>query len=261
MLKKAFGVDCLSDRQIFRWHQAFAAGPVGKMSTTRTALDINLHFRRQCETYITKTIVHEIVSESLGMRKVCAKLVPKMLTDDQKARRVETCQELLDTCEDNPAFLDDMRKPYLAFAPFDLVEAVTPICGDISIDLKRFLQEQVCLKFALRQEVVLKSISRATHNSASLLDLNAPFTIYWYVVTDFIIKVISLGSPQAIHHPIAAHCLIAAALVRSLQWRSCLLEIFDISDEAYIPGVSLAVPPYRYGGLGGINRRKKKQIS
>ncbi|KAJ8954419.1 hypothetical protein NQ318_011094 [Aromia moschata] len=37
---------------------------------------------------ITKTIVHEIVSESLGMRKVCAKLVPKVLTDDQKARRV-----------------------------------------------------------------------------------------------------------------------------------------------------------------------------
>ncbi|KAJ8934924.1 hypothetical protein NQ318_011451 [Aromia moschata] len=35
----------------------------------------------------TKTIVHEIVSESLGMRKVCAKLVPKVVTDDQKARR------------------------------------------------------------------------------------------------------------------------------------------------------------------------------
>ncbi|KAJ8941792.1 hypothetical protein NQ318_015917 [Aromia moschata] len=59
-------------------------------------------------TDITKTIVREIESESLGMRKVCAKLVPKMLTEDQKARRVETCQELLDTCEDNPAFLDDV---------------------------------------------------------------------------------------------------------------------------------------------------------
>ncbi|KAJ8938926.1 hypothetical protein NQ318_011688 [Aromia moschata] len=34
MLKKAFGVDCLSDRQIFRPSQK-----VGKMSTTRTALD------------------------------------------------------------------------------------------------------------------------------------------------------------------------------------------------------------------------------
>ncbi|KAJ8960553.1 hypothetical protein NQ318_013841 [Aromia moschata] len=26
MLKKAFDVDCLSDRQIFRWHKAFAEG-------------------------------------------------------------------------------------------------------------------------------------------------------------------------------------------------------------------------------------------
>ncbi|KAJ8936650.1 hypothetical protein NQ318_020700 [Aromia moschata] len=26
MLKKAFGADCLSDRQIFRWHKAFAEG-------------------------------------------------------------------------------------------------------------------------------------------------------------------------------------------------------------------------------------------
>ncbi|KAJ8948483.1 hypothetical protein NQ318_000019 [Aromia moschata] len=42
------------------------------------------------------------------MRKVCAKLVPKVLTDDQKARRVGTCREFLDTCEDNPAFLDDV---------------------------------------------------------------------------------------------------------------------------------------------------------
>ncbi|KAJ8938131.1 hypothetical protein NQ318_004701 [Aromia moschata] len=38
MLRKAFGVDCLSDRQIFRWHKA-CESLVGKMSTTRTALD------------------------------------------------------------------------------------------------------------------------------------------------------------------------------------------------------------------------------
>ncbi|KAK5642352.1 hypothetical protein RI129_008519 [Pyrocoelia pectoralis] len=70
MLKKAFGVDCLSDRQIFRWHKAFAEGRE----------DVN----------------------------VCAKLMPKVLPDDQKACRVETCQELLDTCEENPTFLDDV---------------------------------------------------------------------------------------------------------------------------------------------------------
>ncbi|KAJ8957240.1 hypothetical protein NQ318_007804 [Aromia moschata] len=132
MLKKAFGVNCLSDRHIFRWHKAFAEGRenvndenrAGRPSTsssddnvkgvrdllnTDRRLSVRL-IRLISETLdITKIIVHEIVSESLGMRKVCAKLLPKVLTDDQKARRVETCQELLDTCEDNPAFLDDVK--------------------------------------------------------------------------------------------------------------------------------------------------------
>ncbi|KAJ8942515.1 hypothetical protein NQ318_007244 [Aromia moschata] len=98
MLKKAFSVDCLSDRQIFRWHKAFAEGRedvndknrAGRPSTSSSDdnvkrvrdllnTDRRLSVRLISETlYITKTIVHEIVSESLGMRKVCAKLVTKL---------------------------------------------------------------------------------------------------------------------------------------------------------------------------------------
>ncbi|KAJ8940873.1 hypothetical protein NQ318_000609 [Aromia moschata] len=87
MLKKAFGVDCLSDRQIFRWHKAFAEGRedvkncAGRPSTSsfddnvKRVRDVNtdrrLSVRLISETLdITKTIVHEIVSESLGIRKV-----------------------------------------------------------------------------------------------------------------------------------------------------------------------------------------------
>ncbi|KAJ8933794.1 hypothetical protein NQ318_001524 [Aromia moschata] len=89
MLKKAFGVDCLSDRQIFRWHKAFAEGRedindenrAGRPSTSSSDdnvkrvrdllnTDRRLSVRLISETLdITKTIVHEIVSESLGMRK------------------------------------------------------------------------------------------------------------------------------------------------------------------------------------------------
>ncbi|KAJ8958599.1 hypothetical protein NQ318_016320 [Aromia moschata] len=99
MLKKAFDVDCLSD----------SSDDDVKRVRDLLNTDRRLSVRLISETLdITKTIVHEIVLESLGIRKVCAKLVPKVLTDDQKARRVETCQELLDTCEDNPAFLDDV---------------------------------------------------------------------------------------------------------------------------------------------------------
>ncbi|KAJ8957114.1 hypothetical protein NQ318_007329 [Aromia moschata] len=110
MLRKAFGVDCLSVRQIFRWHKAFAEGRedvndenrAGRPSSSSSDdnvkrvrdllnTDRRLSVRLISETLdITKTIVHEIVSESLGMRKVSAKLVPKVLTDDQKARRLNS---------------------------------------------------------------------------------------------------------------------------------------------------------------------------
>ena len=41
---------------------------------------------------MTKTTVYRIVTEDLNMRKVCAKLVPKVLTDEQKDMRVLLCQ-------------------------------------------------------------------------------------------------------------------------------------------------------------------------
>ncbi|KAJ8949607.1 hypothetical protein NQ318_007369 [Aromia moschata] len=85
MLKKAFGVDCLSDRQIFRWHKAFADGRggvndenrAGRPSTSisddnvkRVRYLLNTD-RRLSVRLISETldIRHEIVSESLGMRK------------------------------------------------------------------------------------------------------------------------------------------------------------------------------------------------
>ncbi|KAJ8949300.1 hypothetical protein NQ318_006725 [Aromia moschata] len=106
MLKKAFGVDCLSDRHIFRWHKAFAEGledvndenRAGRPSTSSSDdnvervrdllnTDRRLSARLISETLdITKTIIHEIVSESLGMRKVCAKLVPKIPTITESDR-------------------------------------------------------------------------------------------------------------------------------------------------------------------------------
>ena len=41
----------------------------------------------------------------LGMRKVCAKLVPKILLEDQKQRRVNFCKDMLEKIRDNPDIL------------------------------------------------------------------------------------------------------------------------------------------------------------
>ncbi|GFX77324.1 protein GVQW3 [Trichonephila clavipes] len=52
--------------------------------------------------------VHRIMTEDLQMRKVCAKLVPKVLTQDQKELSILRCQELLDLIQNEPDFLNSV---------------------------------------------------------------------------------------------------------------------------------------------------------
>ena len=128
MLKKAFGDACMSYSQAKKWHMSFREvreevtdeARSGRPPTSRT----DKHFTRVRELLNTdrrmsvrmisellnlpKTIVHEIVSEDLAMRKICAKLVPKVLIDAQKVNRVEVCEELKQLCADYPSFLDNV---------------------------------------------------------------------------------------------------------------------------------------------------------
>ncbi|XP_023311966.1 putative uncharacterized protein FLJ37770 [Anoplophora glabripennis] len=128
MIKAAYKEDALSDRQVFRWHKAFLEGRetvddevrAGRPSTSTTDDNVTrvrqlLNTDRRLSVRlmslildIPKTIVHEIVTNNLNMRKVCAKMVPKVLTDDQKMNRLETCQENLNMCESDPEFLNNV---------------------------------------------------------------------------------------------------------------------------------------------------------
>ena len=49
---------------------------------------------------IDRETVRKILTEDLDMRKVCAKMVPKELTEEQKPRRVTICQDLLERQDD-----------------------------------------------------------------------------------------------------------------------------------------------------------------
>ena len=70
--------------------------------------DRQLSVRRVAdELGISKSRVHEIMSDHLRMKKVCTRWVPKLLTPLQRANRVECCHELLNESEADPAnFLD-----------------------------------------------------------------------------------------------------------------------------------------------------------
>jgi len=109
-----------------KWHKAFKDGREevadearsGRPSTSRNDENVQrvrnlLNSDRRFSVYqvadalnMSKSTVHRIISEDLSMRKVCAKLVPRALADEQKQLRVLRCQELLELCEDDPEFLN-----------------------------------------------------------------------------------------------------------------------------------------------------------
>ena len=60
------------------------------------------------ETGLNKNAVPRIPTEHLHMRKICAKLVPKNLSVEQKANRSEIYQDLLGRIEVEPNFLHEV---------------------------------------------------------------------------------------------------------------------------------------------------------
>ena len=52
--------------------------------------------------------MHSIVPDDLQMRKVCAKLIPKVLSGQEQETRASICHELLERVELEPDFLDNV---------------------------------------------------------------------------------------------------------------------------------------------------------
>jgi len=44
---------------------------------------------------VSKNTIHEALTEKLGYRKLCARWVPKMLTDDHKTKQMGSAQKFL----------------------------------------------------------------------------------------------------------------------------------------------------------------------
>ena len=50
----------------------------------------------------------ETVSTTLGMRKVCAKMVPRLLTKEKKAQRLNACRDILQQMETDKKLLENV---------------------------------------------------------------------------------------------------------------------------------------------------------
>jgi len=53
---------------------------------------------------LNRQTVHEILTLELGIQKICAKLVPKILTNEQKENRRNVCLDLLERIENGNIF-------------------------------------------------------------------------------------------------------------------------------------------------------------
>jgi len=53
---------------------------------------------------LNRQTVHEILTFELGMQKICAKLVPKILTNEQMENRRNVCLDLLECIENDKSF-------------------------------------------------------------------------------------------------------------------------------------------------------------
>lgn len=60
------------------------------------------------ELSIPQIQVFEIVTKNLVMGKICAKFVPKMLSEEQKINRKAICLDLLHHVNEDSDFLDNV---------------------------------------------------------------------------------------------------------------------------------------------------------
>lgn len=125
MLTVAYGEATLDRSNVYRWYKMFSEGRedvndeerAGRPSTSTTDENIDevkkivLANRRITVREVAEDLnisigsCHSILTNDLGMRRVAAKFVPKLLNVDQKQHRINIAKELLDSVRDDPNLL------------------------------------------------------------------------------------------------------------------------------------------------------------
>lgn len=127
-LQQVFGEVVLCKSSIYEWIKKFQGGLTsvkdvvrsGRPATSRNEENVALirtkiygDRRLTCrelsdDSGLSIGSVHTILSKDLGMRRVSAKFVPRLLSDDQKAGRVTVCREWQEMQASDPDFIDSL---------------------------------------------------------------------------------------------------------------------------------------------------------
>ena len=125
---EVYGKECLSRTRVFEWHKRFHEDrtdveddersrrptilkttynnqEIEKIVQEDRRLSIRLIAERMS---IDKETMWQVLHENLHMTKVCAQVVSKLLTSDQKEKRQEIYADISKQIEENPKFLDSV---------------------------------------------------------------------------------------------------------------------------------------------------------
>lgn len=123
---KVYGSTSLSRAQVFRWHKLFkegrenvedeaCAGRPVEVRIDANAQRVRALIRQDrrltvrmlaSELCINRETVRQILTNDFGMRKLCAKMVPKNLSAEQKQHRMDVAKDCLEQAENDPTLLD-----------------------------------------------------------------------------------------------------------------------------------------------------------
>jgi len=110
LLQEVYGDDTISRTCIFEWHRRFKEEREEveddhrsrRPSTSRTEENVQLREKTWSDRRLTVRMIADeldmnservwrIIMEDLGMSKICAKMVPRLLNEGQKEQRVQVC--------------------------------------------------------------------------------------------------------------------------------------------------------------------------
>nr|CAH7735052.1 unnamed protein product [Callosobruchus chinensis] len=154
-LTNVYKDDCLKKTAVYEWAKRFREGREsveddsreGAPSTSRTAQNVDrlrvrvLGDRRvslrmlEDELGINKETIRQMLHEDLGMRKLCAKMVPKVLTVEQKELRLSIYPPYSPDLAPSDFHLFPQLKSYLKGNRYDGVEEVQRVTTRVLRDL------------------------------------------------------------------------------------------------------------------------------
>jgi hypothetical protein len=126
MLTEVYGADATKKSSVSEWHKSFKVGQEDVKDDERTECpkshwidenvekvqkmvrsDTQLSVRMMAEELnLYRETVRKVLTEDLGMRKVSAKMVPRILSDDQKRLQLDVWSDLSRQLAEGNNFLD-----------------------------------------------------------------------------------------------------------------------------------------------------------